>query len=178
MTDAGVYLSISRVSVRKYLLSSLPYKGYIITKAPSKDMDKIELPTSSKTTQSQPVLVTNHITGISKQFYTNTEAAEYMQVSRGRLWYFLKTANTDNETLNGYKITKLDDYHCKVKRSSKKIEGRQLRKAADIETNVVTIYPSYTLAAEALGVRQSSLSKYLAGKRTAPFKKKYNLKLV
>lgn len=172
MTDAGVYLSISRVSVRKYLLSSLPYKGYIITKAPSKDMDKIELPTSSKTTQSQPVLVTNHITGISKQFYTNTEAAEYMQVSRGRLWYFLKTANTDNETLNGYKITKLDDYHCKVKRSSKKIE------VTDIETNVVTTYPSYTLAAEALGVRQSSLSTYFAGKRTAPFKKKYNLKLV
>ena len=108
MTDAGVYLSISRVTVRKYLLSGLPYKGYIITEAPlkhfSKDTDKIDLPTS-QTTQPQPVLVTNQITGISKQFYT--EAAEYMQVSRGRLWYFLKKANTDNETLNGYKITKL-----------------------------------------------------------------------
>lgn len=31
MADAGVYLGISRVSVKKYLLSNLSYKGYIIT---------------------------------------------------------------------------------------------------------------------------------------------------
>jgi group I intron endonuclease len=177
MSDAGIYLGISRVSVRKYLLSSLPYKGYIITKAPSKDTGFILSSFAvHKTTKSQAVLVTNQITGISKQFFTNTDAAEYMQVSRGRLWYFLKTANTDNDTLNGYKITKLDDYQCKVKRSSKKIE------VTNIETNVVTIYSSYTLAAEALGVRQSSLSTYFcaSGKRksTNPFKKKYILKLV
>lgn len=172
MTDAGIYLSISRITVKKYILSSLPYKGYIITQAPSKDTEMVELPSSYSATQSQPVLVTNQITGISRQFYTNTEAAEYMQVSRGRLWYFFKTANTDNDTLNGYKITKLQNYKRKINLSSKNIE------VTDIETNVVTIYPSYTKAALALGVRQASLSQYFARNRVKPFKNKYILKSV
>jgi group I intron endonuclease len=38
MTDAGIYLDISRVSVRKYLLNNMPYKGYTISKAPSNDI--------------------------------------------------------------------------------------------------------------------------------------------
>lgn len=38
MTDAGIYLDISRVSVRKYLLNNMPYKGYTISKAPCNDI--------------------------------------------------------------------------------------------------------------------------------------------
>lgn len=32
LTDAGAYLGISRVSVKKYLLSDIPYKGYTFSK--------------------------------------------------------------------------------------------------------------------------------------------------
>lgn len=172
MTEAGVYLGISRISVKKYLLNNIAYKGYTITKAPSKDKDIAELP-PSKSIQQQPVLLTNKITGISKDFPSLTEAAEYLEISRGRLWYFLsKTANADNETLKGYIISKVMDSQTKVNRKFKKIE------ATDIETNTVAVYPSFTLAAEALGVPQSSLSGYFANKRTNPYKNKYKLKLI
>lgn len=173
MTDAGIYLGISRVSVRKYFLSNNPYKGYTITKTPSKDKEMAELPSSSKSIQQQPVLLTNKITGISKQCPSITDAAEYLQVSRARLWYFFsKTANTDIETLKGYIITKITDSQTKVNRKFKVIE------VTDIERNKVTIYPSLTLAAEELGVRQASLSMYFAKNRIKPYKNKYLLKLV
>lgn len=64
------------------------------------------------------------------------------------------------------------DSQTKVNRKFKKIE------ATDIETNTVAVYPSFTLAAEALGVPQSSLSGYFANKRTNPYKNKYKLKLI
>ena len=83
MTDAGKYLDISRVTVKKYLISKTSYKGYIISKVSSKDKD--ELSFTSKPIQQQPILLTNKITGISKQFPSMTEAAEYLEISRGRL---------------------------------------------------------------------------------------------
>jgi len=48
----------------------------------------------------------------------------------------------------------------------------------NLKTNEEIIYPSFTLAGQALGVRPSSLSLYLAKKRTNPFKKIYVLSLV
>jgi len=173
MTDAGVYLGISRVSVRKYLLSNIPYKGYTVSKAPSKDKDVAQLSYTSSFIKQQPVLLTNKLTGISKEFSSLTEAAEYLDISRARLGYFLSNmANTDNETLKGYMISKITDTQFKVNRKSNKIE------VTDIDTNEVTIYPSFTLAAEALDVPRASLSGYFAKKRTNPYKNKYNLKLV
>ena len=102
-----------------------------------------------------------------------TEAAKYLCISRGRLLYFLSnTANTENETLKGYTVSKITDNYIKVNRKSSKIE------VPDIDTNEVTIYPSFTLAAEAMGVPRSSLSGYFAKNRTNPYRNKYILKFV
>lgn len=81
-------------------------------------------------------------------------------------------SNTENGTLKGYTISKITDTQVKVNRKRSNI------KVTDISTNEVKIYPSLTLAAEALDVPQSSLSGYFAKKRTNPYKNKYNLKLV
>lgn len=159
MTDAGLYLGISRVSVRNYLSKNLSYKGYSIIKAPSNDKVIDDQQSYYNPIQQQPVLLTNKITGISKEFYSMTDAAKYLEISRGRLWNFLsKSANTTDETLKGYIITKITGSTPKVNRKFKKIE------VTDIETNEVNIYSSFTLAAEALGVPQSSLSGYFAKK--------------
>jgi hypothetical protein len=102
-----------------------------------------------------------------------SEAAKYLEISKGRLWYFFsKTVKTGNESLKGYTITKIADSQNNVNRKRKNIE------VTDLDTNQVTIYPSFTLASEALGVPQSSLSGYFAKKRTNPFGKKYILRLV
>ena len=173
MTDAGVFLSISRVTVRKYLLSNIPYKGYIISKAPSNDNNVAETSSTSNYNKQQAILLTNKLTGISKKFSSMKETAEYLEISRAALWYFFKnTANTESETLKGHVISKIVDSHVKVNSKSIKIE------VTDIDTNEVTIYPSFTLAAEALGVPRASISRYLGKKRTNPYKNKYYLKLV
>lgn len=77
-----------------------------------------------------------------------------------------------NETLKGYVISKVDNPQGIVNRKTKNIEVK------NIDTNEVTIYPSFTLAGKALGVAPSSLSGYFLKKRTNPFKNKYILKLV
>jgi group I intron endonuclease len=173
MTDAGIYLDISRVSVRKYLLNNMPYKGYTISKAPSNDIGVTELSSTSSFIQQQPVRLTNKLTGISKEFSSMVNAAKYLDISRARLGYFLNNmSKTDNVELKGYTVFKITDTQVKVNRKYLKVE------VTDIYTNEVKTYPSLTLAAEALGVPRASLSGYFCKKRTNPYKNKYNLKLV
>lgn len=81
-------------------------------------------------------------------------------------------SNTENNTLKGYTIFKITDTKVKVNKKYYKIE------VTDIYTNEVKLYPSLTLAAEALDVPRASLSGYFANKRTNPYKNKYKLKLV
>ena len=109
-----------------------------------------------------------------KEFVSMTEAAKYLNVSRARLWYFLSKTGVllRRETLKGYSISKLENLENKVTRSTKGIE------VTDLETNEVTIYPSFTLAAEALKISQSSISWYFAKQRVNPFRKRYIFKLV
>ena len=95
MTEAGEYLGLSRVSVNKYLLNNIPYKKYKISSlllseenCPSlADKEITEVSSSSNATKisQQPVLLTNQETGDIKEFSSLTEAAEYLEVSRGRL---------------------------------------------------------------------------------------------
>jgi hypothetical protein len=83
-TDAGIYLGISRVSVSKYLLNNMPYKGYTISKAPSKDNDVIELSFTFSFIKQQPVRLTNKLTGISKEFSCMVDAAKFLDmIGRG-----------------------------------------------------------------------------------------------
>lgn len=107
-----------------------------------------------------------------------TDAAKYLNISRAGLWYFFnKTVKSGNVTIKGYTISKLEvsnlgDPLQNENKNTKKI------KVIDLETNEETIYPSFTLAAQALGVKPSSLSGYFFKKRTNPFKKRYSLSLV
>ncbi len=109
-----------------------------------------------------------------------TDAAKYLNISRAGLWYFLnKTVKSGDVTIKGYTITKLEvsnlgDPLQNKNKNSKKIKVIDLV----LRTNVETIYPSFTLAAQALGVKPSSLSGYFLKKRINPFKKRYTLSLV
>ena len=47
-----------------------------------------------------------------------------------------------------------------------------------MELNQKAVYSSMGLAARAIGERQSSISLYLSGERTAPFKKRYVIKKI
>lgn len=172
MTDAGKYLDISRITLRKYLLKNLTYKGYTFAKAPSNDKNiNLSEPLSSKRVNQQPVRLTNKLTGVSQVFTSITDAAKYLEISRAAVWYFLKN-NTESDTLKGYTISKIADIPVKVNRKQLKLE------VTDTDTNEAIIYPSLTLAAEALGVNRSSISGYLAKKRTNAYKNKYYFKLV
>jgi len=104
---------------------------------------------------------------------TITEAAKFLDISRGRLWYFFTNrVDIGNETLKGYTISKIENSQNIIHRRTKKIE------VTDIDTNEVTTYSSFTLAGKALGVPQSSISGYFAKNRTNLFRKKYILNLV
>lgn len=96
-----------------------------------------------------------------------------MEISRAAVWYFFKnSADIESETIKGYLISKITDSHVKVNR------GYLQLKVTYVDTNEVIIYPSLTLAAEALGINRASISGYLAKKRTNAFKNKYYFKLV
>jgi len=85
MTDAGVFLGISRVTVSKLLLSNVLYRGYKISKAPSIYKGAAESSFNSNFIMQQPILLTNKLTGFSKEFASITKAAEYLDISRARL---------------------------------------------------------------------------------------------
>jgi len=175
--DAGYYLRISKTTVRKYLLNNLTYNKYTISaKGPSladKEISDESNPSKGGKISQQPVLVTNQKTGDKKEFSSMSEAAKYLGVSNGRLWYFFnKTVKTGNETLKGYTISKLSYNLNEINRKTKNIE------VTDIETNKVTRYPSISLAGKALDIPRTSISLYISKKRSNPFRKKYIFKLV
>lgn len=171
LTEAGEYLGISRITVAKYLSKGTVYNKYKIS-SPNASSNETQL-SSNVTTLPQPVLLNNIETGDKKEFVSMTEAAKYLNVSRARLWYFIrKTGFARDETLKGYSVSKLENLENKVTRSTKGIE------VIDLETNEVTIYPSFTLAAEALNISPASISGYFAKQRVNPFRKRYIFKLV
>ena len=102
-----------------------------------------------------------------------TEAAKYLEISRAAVWYFFKnSADIESETIKGYSISKFTDSHVKVNRKYLQV------KVTYVDTNEVIIYPSLTLAAEALGINSASISWYLAKIRTNAYRNKYYFKLV
>ena len=169
LTEAGEYLGISRITVGKYLSKGTLYNKYKIS-SPNSSSNETQVSSNVATLPQQPVLLNNIETGDKKEFVSMTEAAKYLNVSRARLWYFIH--KTRDETLKGYSISKLENIENKVTRSTKGIE------VTDLETNEVTIYSSFTLAAEALNISQSSISGYFAKQRVNPFRKRYIFKLV
>lgn len=181
MAEAGKHLGITRFTIRKYFLNGTPYKEYTISakgfglSLKDKEMNKVSFEGSQNDTKisQQAVLITNKETGGIKEFSSITNAAKYLEISRTRLGNLLSsTLKIESETIKGYTISKIVNTQNKPNRKTKNI------KVTNINTNEVTIYPSLTLAGEALGVSQASLSGYFANKRTNPFKNKYILELV
>lgn len=169
MTEAGKYLGISRVTVSKYLLNNIPYKNYLIS---AKKINK-EIPdiSTTKKISQQPLLLTNIETGDTKNFSSITEAAKFLDVSRGRLWYLFNNG-VENGTLKGYTISKLEVSKGIINRKTNNIE------VTDTLTNEVTVYYSYTEASKALGVAPATFSTYFSRNSTNLFRKRYILKLV
>ena len=175
MTDASNYLETSRVQIRNYLIKNIPFKGYLISKPFSLDTDINNIEPFSRV-QQQPLLITHTETGETIEFISITEAANYLKISRGQLWYhFNKKLNTGGENLiKGYRITKVDIKHgeVSVKRATKCLE------ITDIMTKEKNTYSSFTLAGKALGVQTGSISNYLRKKSKNKFKNRFIIKLI
>jgi group I intron endonuclease len=169
LTEAGEYLGISRITVGKYLSKGTLYNKYKIS-SPNSNSNETQVSSNVMRLPQQPVLLNNIETGDKKEFVSMTEAAKYLNVSRARLWYFLH--KTEDGTLKGYSISKLENLENEITRGTKRIE------VTDLVTNEVTIYPSFTLAAKYLNIPQSSISGYFAKQRVNPFRKRYIFKLV
>jgi len=173
MTEAAHFLGIHKTTVKRYLINSKPYNGYIITKVNGLDSSSILVPTNIK----QPILLTNPTTGVTKEFSTTKDACDYLEISIKRLSNYFKkielSADKQVNTIKGYIITKLDPLSTNaVKRYSKSIE------VTNILTNEVAIYSSVSSAAKALGISQASISTYFNRKRFTPYRKKYLFKLI
>jgi hypothetical protein len=102
-----------------------------------------------------------------------------LNISRAGFGYFLNNTvkRRNNVTLKGYTISKLEVSNLKTRYKRRKKDSKKI-KAIDLETNEETIYSSFTLAAQALGVKSSSLFGYFSKKCTNPLKKRYILSLV
>jgi len=162
MIQAAQFLGVDMTTVKRYLINNKPCKGYIITKATSISDSSSS---SNLTNSRQAVLLTNNVSGITKEFSTMKAAYQFLGISHKRLLNCLKNnessfSNGQVDTIKGYIITKLDS----VKREGKGIE------VTNINTNEVIKYSSLSSAAEAIGISQSSISTYLSRKRTTPFR--------
>lgn len=65
-------------TVNRYLINNKRYKGYMITKATS-SLDSSSI--SSLTNEGQPVVLTNRVLGITKQFFTMKAAYLFLGIS-------------------------------------------------------------------------------------------------
>ena len=153
LIQAALFLGVHMTTVKRYLVNSKPYKGYMITKATS-SLDSSSV--SSLTNSKQAVELTNSVTGITKQFSTMKAAYQFLGISPRRLSNYLnnnKSSSTNGQvsTIKGYIISKLDS----IKQNCKTIE------VTNVQTNEVINYSSISSAGEALGIPQSSISVYL-----------------
>lgn len=73
--------------------------------------------------------------------------------------------------INGFFVTKSDKSLDYIKSNNKVLE------ITDLENNTTVTYPSVTSAALGLGVGKGSISMYLKGKQSSPFKNRYVIKL-
>jgi predicted transcriptional regulator len=123
------------------------------------------------------VLVVNNETGESREFYSVTEAAKKLNVSRRLLTEYLDRSESltdDNSAcsiLPGYRISR-GPANKKISKTAVSIE------VVNVETNESIVYPSITLAGEALGISQRAISSYFSQNQTSPYKNKYIFKKV
>lgn len=170
MAQAAQFLGVHATTVKSYLINNKPYKGYMISKATS---DLYTSSISNLTNKRQAVLLTNSVSGDTKQFSSMKAAYLFLGISPRRLSNYLKNkesllANGQVSTIKGYNITKLDLVKC----NCKAIE------VTNINTNEATKYFTLSSASEALGISSASISTYLSRKRTTPYRDLYLFKYI
>lgn len=170
MAKAALFLGVHETTVKRYLVNNKPYMGYMITKATSV-VDSSSI--SNLTNERQAVLLTNSVSGDTKQLSSMKAACQFLDISPKRLLNYFKNKEsllTDGQVISikGYNITKLDS----VKHNNKAIE------VTNVHTNEVTKYSSVSSASEALGISQASISTYLSRKRTTPYRDIYLFKKI
>lgn len=170
MAKAALFLGIHATTVKSYLVNNKPYKDYMITR-PTSVIDSSFI--SNLTNVRQAVLLTNSVSGDTKQFSSMKAACQFLDISPRRLLNYFKDKEsllTNGQAIfvKGYNITKLDS----VKYNGKAIE------VTNIHTNEVTKYSSVSSASEALDISQASISTYLSRKRTTPYKEIYLFKKI
>jgi group I intron endonuclease len=169
MIRAAQFLGVDMTTVKRYLINNKPCKGYNITKATS----SLDSSSSNLTNSRQAVLLTNSVSGITKEFSSMKAAYQFLEISHKGLLNYLKNnessvSNGQVKTIKGYIVSKLDS----VERKGKEIE------VTNIHTNEVIKYSSMSSAGEALGISPASISVYLSRKRTTPFRGIYLFKLI
>lgn len=82
MTDAAKYLGTSRTQLRNYLIKDIPLLGYLMSKVTTLHSGE---DLSTPKVQQQSLLLTNTKTGETTKFSSITEAAKYLEVSRGAI---------------------------------------------------------------------------------------------
>ena len=65
MAQAAMFLGVHMTTVKRYLINNKPYKGYTVTSLSSK-LDSSSI--SSLTNERQAVLLTNSVSGLTKEF--------------------------------------------------------------------------------------------------------------
>ena len=107
------YLNISSSTVGKYLEAHLPYNGYTFTLiSPISDKGEEERVVPEKKVAnniSQTVIVVNNETGESREFYSVTEAAKILNVSRRLLTEYLNRSESLTNDDSAHSI--LPGYH-------------------------------------------------------------------
>lgn len=170
MAQGALFLGVHETTLKRYIINNKPYNGYTITRATS-SLDSSSI--YSLTNERQGVVLTNSVSGITKQFSTMKAAYQFLGISPRRLSNYLKNnessfINGQVSTIKGFIITKLDS----VERNGKAIE------VTNIRTKEVTKYSSVSSAGLALGISSASISTYLSRKRTTPFRDIYLFKLI
>ena len=179
--QAAEYLNVSSSTVGKYLEANLPYKGYTFTLlSPLSNQgaeERVVLEKKVANNISQTVIVVNNDTGDSREFYSVTEAAKILNVSRRLLTEHLNRSESLTNDDSAHSI--LPGYHISRGAVKKKVSKSAVPiEVVNVETNETTVYPSITLAGEALGINQRSISSYFSQNQTLPYKNKYIFKKV
>lgn len=170
MAQAALFLGVHETTVKRYLINNKPYNSYKITKNIS-SLDSY-CP-SNLTNKGQGVILTNSVSGITKQFSSMKAAYQFLDISSRRLTKYLKNnesslTNEQCNTIKGFIITKLN---------SDKPRGKSIE-VTNISTNEVIKYASVSSASEALGISSASISTYVSRKRTTPFRGIYYFKYI
>lgn len=150
MKSAAEFLGTTATILRSYLSKNLSYNDYVISVNEGNEL-------SSKT---QSLLLTNIQDSSTKEFSTIKDAAVFLGVSRSSLSYALNKPNSGEQNgckIGDYLVTRIESEVNCIRPGSVSVE------VTGLENNTTNVYPSITLAGQAIGVSKASVSQYIRG---------------